>query len=100
MTVACDVTTAFLDAATVFGPQKGASEAQVALLTRRLARLADQYEQRTGVDVRALPGAGAAGGLAGGLAAIGAELEPGFDVVAGAAGLDDRARGRRPGRHR
>jgi glycerate kinase len=88
VTVACDVTTPFLDAATVFAPQKGASEAQVALLTRRLASLADQYEQRTGVDVRSLPGAGAAGGLAGGLAALGAELEPGFDVVAGAAGLD------------
>jgi glycerate kinase len=88
VTVACDVTTPFLDAATVFAPQKGASEAQVSLLTRRLASLADQYEQRTGIDVRTLPGAGAAGGLAGGLAAIGAELEPGFDVVAGAAGLD------------
>ena len=88
VTVACDVTTPFLDAATVFAPQKGATEAQVALLTRRLASLADQYEHRTGVDVRTLPGAGAAGGLAGGLAAIGAELEPGFDVVAGAAGLD------------
>ena len=32
--------------------------------------------------------AGAAGGLAGGLAALGARLEPGFDVVAQAAGLD------------
>jgi glycerate kinase len=88
VTVACDVTTKFLDAATVFAPQKGASEAQVALLTRRLASLAAQYEQRTGVDVRAVPGGGAAGGLAGGLAAIGAELEPGFDVVAGAVDLE------------
>jgi glycerate 2-kinase len=88
VTVAYDVTTRFLDAATVFGPQKGATEAEVALLTRRLALLADQYESRTGVDVRELPGGGAAGGLAGGLAAIGAELEPGFDVVAGAAGLE------------
>jgi glycerate kinase len=93
VTVACDVATPFLDAATVFAPQKGATEAQVELLTRRLARLADQYEQRTGVDVRALPGAGAAGGLAGGLAAIGAELEPGFDVVAGAAGLESALEG-------
>jgi glycerate kinase len=89
VTVACDVTTPFTDAARVFGPQKGATDAQVSLLTRRLTRLADHYEARTGVDVRALPGAGAAGGLAGGLAAIGARLEPGFDVVAGAAGLDD-----------
>ncbi len=88
VTVACDVSTRFLDAARVFGPQKGASDAQVALLTRRLGQLADQYEQRTGVDVRELPGGGAAGGLAGGLAAIGAELDPGFDVVAGAAGLE------------
>ena len=38
--------------------------------------------------MRELDGSGAAGGLAGGLAAIGARLEPGFDVVAGAAGLD------------
>ena len=54
VTVACDVTTLFADAARVFGPQKGATDAQVSLLTRRLARLADQYEARTGVDVRAL----------------------------------------------
>jgi glycerate kinase len=88
VTVACDVSTPFVDAATVFAPQKGATAAQVALLARRLASLAEQYEQRTGVDVRDLPGAGAAGGLAGGLAAIGAHLEPGFDVVATAVGLD------------
>jgi glycerate kinase len=86
--VACDVTTHFVDAARVYGPQKGASDAEVQLLARRLVRLAEQYESRTGVDVRALDGSGAAGGLAGGLAAIGARLEPGFDVVAGAAGLD------------
>jgi len=87
--VACDVSTRFLDAARVFAPQKGASDAQVQLLTRRLARLAEEYQARTGVDVTGLDGAGAAGGLAGGLAALGATLEPGFDVVAGAAGLDD-----------
>jgi glycerate kinase len=89
VTVACDVATPFLDAATVYGPQKGATSAQVSLLTRRLARLAEVYRDRTGVDVTALEGAGAAGGLAGGLAAIGAQLEPGFEVIARAAGLDD-----------
>ena len=88
VTVACDVATPFLDAGTVYGPQKGASAAQVGLLTRRLAKLADVYQTRAGVDVTALEGAGAAGGLAGGLAAIGARLEPGFDVVAQAAGLE------------
>ena len=89
VTVACDVTTTFLDAARVYGPQKGASPAQVDLLTRRLERLAQVYSARTGMDVTGLEGGGAAGGLAGGLAAIGARLEPGFDVVAGAAGLEE-----------
>ena len=89
VTVACDVTTPFLDAASVYGPQKGATAAQVSLLTRRLETLAGEYANRTGVDVTELEGAGAAGGLAGGLAAIGARLEPGFEVVAAAAGLED-----------
>jgi glycerate kinase len=93
VTVACDVTTPFLDAARVYGPQKGASQAQIALLGRRLTRLAEHYESRTGIDVRAVEGGGAAGGLAGALAALGATLEPGFDVVAGAAGLGDALEG-------
>ncbi len=88
VTVACDVETPFLDAARVYGPQKGASDAQIALLTRRLEKLADQYRTRTGVDVTKATGAGAAGGLAGGLAAIGAQLVPGFDAVADAVGLE------------
>lgn len=88
VTVACDVSTLFLDAARVFAPQKGATGAQVSLLSRRLDRLAEQYEGRAGVDVRRLEGSGAAGGLAGGLAAMGARLEPGFDVIARAAGLE------------
>jgi len=88
ITVACDVESVFLDAARIFGPQKGASDAQVALLTRRLALVADQYRKRTGVDVTAINGGGAAGGLAGGLAAIGAQLVPGFEAVAEAVGLE------------
>ena len=88
VTVACDVETPFVEAAKVFGPQKGASGAQVALLTRRLETLAEQYRKRTGVDVARLTHAGAAGGLAGGLAAIGAELVAGFDAVAEAVGLE------------
>src|SRR5947208_11999021 len=61
--VACDVEARFLEAADVFAPQKGASPEQVQVLRERLARL----------DVPDLPGSGAAGGLAGGLAAIGAD---------------------------
>lgn len=80
--VACDVRTRFVDAAEVFAPQKGATPAQVELLRRRLERLAEVYFEDYGVDVAELEGAGAAGGLAGGLAAAGATLEPGFDLVA------------------
>jgi glycerate 2-kinase len=82
LVVACDVRTPFLEAADVFAAQKGASVAQVELLRRRLERLAQVYLEDYGVDVRRLPGAGAAGGLAGGLAAVGATLVEGFDVVA------------------
>jgi glycerate kinase len=89
LVVACDVTTTFVDAAEDFAPQKGASPAQVALLRRRLERLAQLYDNEYGVDVRQLPGSGAAGGLAGGLAALGATLVPGFDLVAEAGGLAD-----------
>lgn len=82
ITVACDVRTRFTEAAVVFAPQKGASPAQVELLTRRLERLAQVYHDDFGVDVHTVEGSGAAGGLAGGLAALGATLTSGFDVVA------------------
>jgi glycerate kinase len=88
--VACDVRTTFVEAAEVFAPQKGATPAQVELLRRRLERLAQVYLDDYGVDVRDLPGSGAAGGLAGGLAAVGAELGSGFDVVAEEVELYDR----------
>ena len=80
--VACDVQTLFVDAAPVFAPQKGASPAQVDLLRGRLERLAQLYREQFGVDVRTVPGSGAAGGLAGGLVALGGRLVPGFDLVA------------------
>lgn len=91
--VAYDVTTRFVAAAAAFGPQKGATDAQVALLERRLERLAQVYQEAHGVDVRDLEGGGAAGGLAGGLAALGAALVPGFDLVADLIGLEDRIEG-------
>lgn len=87
--VACDVRTGFVDAADLFAPQKGATPAQVELLRRRLQRLAQVYRDEHDVDVLSLPGAGAAGGLAGGLAAAGARLVEGFDLVAEEVGFDD-----------
>ncbi|HKU56722.1 MAG TPA: glycerate kinase [Gaiellaceae bacterium] len=77
--VACDVEARFLEAAEVFAPQKGATPEQVAILRERLAKL----------EVPDLPGSGAAGGLAGGLAAAGARLIPGFDLVAAMLDFDE-----------
>jgi glycerate kinase len=91
--VACDVRTGFVDAAASFASQKGATAAQVELLRRRLERLAQVYRAEHGVDVTAIEGAGAAGGLAGGLAAAGARLVPGFDLVAEEVELFDHLEG-------
>lgn len=88
--VACDVEARFLEAAEVFAPQKGATPEQVALLRERLDTLADRYRDEFRIEVRELPGSGAAGGLAGGLAALGARLVPGFDLVAERLRLDER----------
>jgi len=93
LVVACDVTTTFVDAASEFAPQKGATPPQVALLRRRLERLAQVYLDEFGVDVRTIPGSGAAGGLAGGLAALGATLLAGFDFVADTIELAERIEG-------
>lgn len=91
--VACDVRTRFVDAAEQFAPQKGASERQVELLRRRLERLVQVYFDEHGIDISEIVGGGAAGGLAGGLAAIGANLVPGFDLVADEVGLDEAIEG-------
>jgi glycerate kinase len=91
--VACDVTTRFADAAAVFGPQKGATPAQVKMLTGRLEKLATQYADEFGVDISEIPGSGAAGGIAGMLAALGGKLIPGFELVADELGLYDAVDG-------
>ena len=89
LVVLCDVRTRFVDAARVFGPQKGASPEQVRSLTRRLQRLAGRLAR----DPRELPMTGAAGGLSGGLwAACGAELVAGAAFVLDAVRFDERMR--------
>ena len=93
LVVACDVRTSFIAAAEVFGPQKGASPAEVGFLRRRLEFLAQTYERDYGVAVGDLSRAGAAGGLAGGLAAIGATLVDGVDLVADELVLDELVNG-------
>ncbi|HET8787934.1 MAG TPA: glycerate kinase, partial [Actinomycetes bacterium] len=69
-------------AAAVYGPQKGASPADVAELDAALARWADAVRRATGRDEAATPGAGAAGGVGFAvLAVLGATLAPGIDLV-------------------
>jgi len=80
--VACDVNTRFTDAAREFGPQKGASPAQVRFLTTKLEGTAAMYKEQFGKDVTKVPGSGAAGGLAGALYVLGGRLVSGFDLVA------------------
>ncbi len=91
LAIACDVDNPLLGptgAAAVYGPQKGASPDDVAFLDGVLARLADAMTAATGRDLRALPGAGAAGGLGWALAsACGARLERGVALVAEVRGL-------------
>jgi glycerate kinase len=72
----------------VFGPQKGADPAAVTRLTERLVRLRRHYAAEFGLDPQELVGSGAAGGLAGGLAVLGARLVPGVDLIAAETGLD------------
>ena len=91
--VACDVNTLFTDAAEIFGPQKGATPAQVRLLTGRLERLTQMFGEEFGVDVAEIPGGGAAGGLGGALAALGGRLVPGFELVADELDLFDQLPG-------
>ncbi|MGI8432869.1 MAG: glycerate kinase [Chthoniobacterales bacterium] len=73
-----------------FGAQKGATPAQLELLERALTRLADVVAT-SGRDFREVAGAGAAGGLGFGLLAFaGAEMRPGFEVVAEVLGLREK----------
>jgi glycerate 2-kinase len=55
--------------------------------------LEDRYRQRYVIDLSALDGSGAAGGLGGALAALGARLVPGFELVAEHTGLAEAVRG-------
>ena len=87
-TAACDVANPLLGArgaARAFGPQKGASPEDVEELERRLAAMEELR------DVADEPGAGSAGGLGAALAALGATLVPGVELVLEAVGFADRA---------
>ena len=99
--IASDVTNPLLGptgAAATYGPQKGASPADVADLDVALAGFADRLDNATGRDERSTPGAGAAGGTAYGLLSIAdrfrsVRLVPGVDVVMDETGLREKLAG-------
>ncbi len=89
MTLLTDVTNPLLGpngAAHVFGPQKGATPAQVRALEHRL----EAFAAVVGADPTT-PGAGAAGGTAYGLGAWGGVIEPGATVISELTGLTAEA---------
>jgi glycerate kinase len=81
------VQTTFVEAATVFGPQKGATPRQVVELEDRLRARAARYRSDYGVDVIGVPGTGAAGGLGGAVVVLGGQLQSGYQLAAELVGL-------------
>jgi glycerate kinase len=100
LTIASDVTNPLLGehgAAATYGPQKGASPAEVAELDRGLRRYADIVEATIGRPLRYQPGTGAAGGAVFGLLAVAdrfaaIEVRPGVEVVMELIGFEEALR--------
>lgn len=83
--IACDVDNPLCGpqgASAIFGPQKGASAAEVKLLDDGLRNFAAVIERDLGKQVAAIPGGGAAGGMGAGLMAfLDARLVNGVDLI-------------------
>lgn len=97
ITIASDVTNPLcgpMGASAIYGPQKGATPEDVALLDAALARFAEVVERDLGRDIRETPGAGAAGGLGAGLLAfLDARPRRGIHLVLEAIRFEERLRG-------
>ncbi|MFF2446458.1 glycerate kinase [Neobacillus sp. NPDC058068] len=95
--VACDVTNPLVGengASAIFGPQKGATPEVVVFLDQNLAHFAEMIKQQLNQDIADMEGAGAAGGLGGGLMAfLDARLEKGIELVIEYTGLEERMKG-------
>jgi glycerate kinase len=85
ITTMCDIDNPFYGptgAAYIFAPQKGADEALVKVLDANLQSLAAVIQKDCNIDVQAIPGSGAAGGMGGGMAAFfGSRLQMGIETV-------------------
>lgn len=92
--VASDVTNPLCGergASVVFGPQKGATPEMVALLDEGLRHYSSVIKQQLGIEIADVPGAGAAGGLGGGLLAFtNATMKKGIEIVIEYTGLKEK----------
>jgi glycerate kinase len=80
-------------ASAVYGPQKGATPQDVAMLDLALARFAGVVKSHLGVEVASMPGTGAAGGIGASLVAfLGATFRSGVELVIEAVGFGERLR--------
>ncbi|MER0123505.1 glycerate kinase [Streptococcus sp. ZJ93] len=79
--------------ARVFGPQKGANQTQVEAMDQAALAFVQRVKEELGIDLQAISGTGAAGGLGGALVVLGGELTAGFPFVAQAIGLDQAIQG-------
>lgn len=91
--VASDVTNPLVGpegASAVYGSQKGATPEMVEQLDRALQHYGEIVREQLGVEIRDKPGAGAAGGLGGGLLAfLKARVVPGAELVMQTIGIED-----------
>lgn len=78
----------------VYGPQKGGTKELIEELDKSLFNFAQVIKKDLGKDILDLPGAGAAGGLGGGLVAfLNATLRPGIEVVLETLGIERKLEG-------
>jgi len=92
--VACDVDNTLCGekgASYIFGAQKGADENMIIILDKNLSHYAEIVNKYLGVSIKDYPGAGAAGGLGGGLLAfLNAKLQPGINIVIETTDLEEK----------
>ena len=94
--IACDVENilcGLTGAAYIFGPQKGADNETVKILDENLSRYADLLYEKTGKDIKNIPGTGAAGGILASLLSfpdfINCKICSGIDIILNTVGFDD-----------
>ncbi|GBG97125.1 glycerate kinase family protein [Lactococcus termiticola] len=74
--------------ARTFARQKGASPEQIEAMDQQALQFAKMMKQEKGIDLQAIAGTGAAGGLGGAIALLDGELKSGFQTIASIIGLD------------